>query len=167
MLNSIQQFLKTTFSGMTSPQMGPLQAVVMPPEDVDIALAPIAYIWAADLDVKRVSAPRGPAWQRFAWPIDVAVLAAMEIDDPNTETAFPLLIDQMMVTIGALKPMPFVLTDAVTGFQTQVVSLGERWKASYARVRTTGATGVDLVRFGAELTLHVEEDVAFLNTYPG
>ncbi len=165
MLNAVQQSIKGILNGMTSPQMQPLQAVIMPPEDVDIALAPIAYIWAADLDVKRVSAPRPKGWQRFTWAVDVALLAAMEIDDPNTETAFPLLLDQISATIAQV-PMPYVLTDTVTGFQTQVMKLGEEWKGAYAQVRTTGGTGVDLLRFGCELTLSVEEDVSFLGGYP-
>ncbi len=161
MLNAIQLWVKGTLDGLASPQLPPLVAVVMPPVDADIAIDPIAYIWAADGDEQRMSAPRPIGWQKITWDVDVALLSVMEIDDPNVETAFPLLVDQVTAAVNTLA-MPYVLVDPVTEFQTQIVSLGERLHIRHARIRTTSAEGQGLVKLGAEFTLHVEEDVSYM-----
>lgn len=166
MLNSVQWWLQQTLDGLASPQMGNLQAVIQPPVDVEEASEPICYIWAADVTVDRQSAPRPKAWQNFNWSVDVAVMASMDLDDPTQDSAFPLLLDQIVVTLAQVA-MPFVLTDPVTGFQTQILSLGEKLSNKYARVRiAAGPTGGALVKFGSELTLTVEEKVSFLSGYP-
>lgn len=160
MLNAIQQWFKANLDGLTSPLFPPLQAVVQPPVDVAAASPPIAYIWAADTDVERVSAPRPIGLQKGIWPVDVAVIAAMDIDDPNAEQAFPLLLDQMQAYMATYSPMPFFLTDPVTGYRTQIISLGEKWSLRYAKVRVPGG-GQTLVKFGADFRWHVEENFSF------
>lgn len=169
MLSSIQSWLKdgtggpagiTGLNGLISPQMQALQAVVQPPVDVQDATNPIAYIWAADSDQSRMSAPRPIGLSKIVWKVDVAVMAGMDIDDPTQETAFPLLLDQIRAYLNTVA-MPFYLTDAVTGFVSQIVSVGEKMSSKYARVRTTGPTGVGLVKFGAELVLTIEENVSY------
>ena len=161
MLSAIQGFVKGILDGLPSPQLQPMQAVIMPPVDADAASSPIAYIWAGAFSMKRTSAPRPVAWQNIAWRIDIGVISAFEIDDANIETAFPLLLDSIVARTATWTPMPFTLIDPVTGFPTQITSLGEAVTGEYARINTTSSSGQGLIQFGADIRLAVTEKVSF------
>lgn len=161
MLHSVQKYLQGILNGLQTPLTEPLVCVIADPVIADAAQAPYAYLWGGRGELARRTAPRGPAWQTWKWWTMCSVVCVMSIDDPNVDDAFPLVIDQINGVLSATKPMPAVVTDAVTGYQSQILSLGEKATLDYARLRTTGATGGELVKFAADLELYLEEDVAF------
>lgn len=159
-LNSTMQYVKGLLDGLVSPQAAPLEAVIADPVIGDIAQNPIAYLWNGTGTLKRQTMPRPVAWQKWSWTFAVALIAVMDVDDPTLETAFPLLIDQINA-LFSVTPIPVVIADPITGYQSQVLSFGEMSRTDYARSQATGQDGQSLVRFAADISVTLEEAVSF------
>jgi hypothetical protein len=161
--NSVQQYVKSALDGLAIP--GPagweLTAVVSDPVLHDVAMSPIAYIWAARGHKERRAMPRPIGLHKWRWDISVAIIAVMEIDDPNLDTAFPLVLQMIDGTLSTT-PVPVIITDPITGFKSSALDLGEVQDMDYARMITTGTEGQALIRFGADLTLQLKEDISYM-----
>jgi len=160
MLNSVQYYVQGLLNGATSPYLEPMDCLLAPPVDTDVT-TPTCYLWAGKGKQIRQTAPRPVAYKKQTWEVEGALAVVMDFDDPNLNSAFPLLIDQLTATLN-ITPCPVVITDPDTGFQTQVLSIGELLDYNYARVMTTGAEGQGLVKFICELMITVEEKIEFM-----
>lgn len=164
--NSVTVYVKNLLQGLESPQLPPLNVVISDPVWADIAAAPIAYIWAARGELfERQTAPRPIAWQKWKWTLTCSMLTVMDRDDPTISSAFPLLIDQVNAAV-ATTPIVAVIQDPVTGFQSQVLAIGEHSQHEYARLKATGSGGEELVRLGVDLQIELIESISyFYSTY--
>lgn len=164
MLNSLQNYLQGILDGVTTPQTAPIQAFIMPPQIADAAGGPIAYVWGARLTAVRQTAPRIFGQQKLVWDATVSVTQAFIQDDENIETAFPLVIDQIMATLMTTplqNDSKVWLDDPITGNQTQLLSIGEHFSLDYESVHTTGSAGEGLWVFVCDLIFPTEELVSF------
>ena len=59
-------------------------------------------------------------------------------------------------------PNPSILTDSVTGFESQNIAFGEKFTADYEPMHTTGTQGQGFAVFKAYIVATLEEDVNFL-----
>jgi len=142
----------------------PLTAVIAPPQLADIASGPFAYVWGARLVAGRQTAPRtlmgGTGGQsKLVWDASVAVTQAIDPDDPNIDSAFPLVLDQIMATVmlTPLQQTGVYLTDPDTGNKTQLLLVGERYSLDYTVVSQSGPSGKGLWIYAADFTFPVEE----------
>jgi hypothetical protein len=126
------------------------------------ASAPAAYIWGGRMTGARQSAPRPQGFYKFTWQVDIQLTQGMNLDDPALDTAFPLVIDQVLAQF-LVYPADAVVpwTDPVTGFQTQFLNVGEKWSVDYTRIRAN-ASGQGFALFAADMVMTVEETANFL-----
>ncbi len=116
--------------------------VIAPPPLEDITAKPVCYLWAATGKQVRQTAPRPIAYMKVTWDVEGALTTLMEFDDPNIDAAFPLLIDKLTAMLN-ITPCPTWITDPDTGFETQVIAIGELMDYNYAgQVPTSGVQGV-------------------------
>jgi hypothetical protein len=170
MLTSVQFHLKSILNGLQSAQLAPLQAVIQPPVLSDVGDHPFAFIWAGRGVEKRQTAPRAirqpsgainpGGYQKMTWQMTVRLYAVMHPDDPNLESAFPNLIDMVTLQVNVTQ-IPVIITDPVTGQESQILTIGENVDVDYASVRTAGDEGQAIIRFACDLTVEVQEKVAW------
>ena len=163
MLNSVQHYVKGLLDNLPTLMTEPIKAYVQPPQLADAAGGPVAYVWGGRLNVSRQTAPRIRGQQNFNWDVSVAVTQAFDQDAPNLESAFPLVLDQIMATVATtpLQVKGVWLTDPDTGVQTQLLSIGEHFSLDYTSVATTSGAGVGLWVFAADISFPLEEKVSF------
>ena len=160
-LNAVQQFAKAALNGLNSPQLQPLTAVIEPPPSTQVGNKPIAFIWAADGHQQRQSMPRTKpggtgGYMKWVWKVDVGITVLMHVADDTVDSAFPLLLDQIVALMNLIPLTQFIM-DPDTAVQSQLLAIGEVIDLSYARVRTTGPTGAQAVKFAGSMTLEVQE----------
>lgn len=173
-LNAIQQWLASdeVLNGLQSPQYAPLNAVVtshiQSPDVLDLVdtggimrPVPFAFVWVNNGHEDRQTMPRGQAWKKIKWRVQVVLQVVENPDDPLRATAFPLLIDQIRAFLGnpATLSMPIIISDPVTGAQSQVLNVGEEIDYEVFIPDMIGAGGQALVRPAARLNLLIEEAV--------
>lgn len=155
-LNSVQQYVKSILDGLALPTyQAPLRAYIAPPVP-DQQVEPRCYIWGARFQEARQTAPRGPAFKKVTYDLD---LYCFVIDDPNSpgvDSRFPVLIDTVQQALR-VTTMPIVITDSVTGVSSQVLSVGERFEVRYDTERTLADQRY--VRFLALITAYIEEAI--------
>jgi hypothetical protein len=163
-LNSVQHYVRDVLDGLAleGPSNWSLTAVISDPVIADVAQGPILYIWAGRGTKKRHTMPRPIAWQRYEWVISASLIAVMNIDDPNLDSAFPLALQSIDGYLSTL-PVPVIITDPDTGLKSQALNIGEELSMDYARMHTTGSEGEGLVQFGADITIDLKEDVSYLS----
>jgi hypothetical protein len=176
MLTAVQWYLKTgILNGLQNPMLDPLEALIQPPVLADVADHPYAYIWAGRGNERRQTAPRPirqdsgaitpGGYQKMTWKIDVRLYTVMAQEDPNIELAFPALIDATIKELNVTQ-IPIIITDPVTGQQTQILTIAETLDSDYATSVTTSAEGQGIIRFGCDLTVEVQEKVSWTEGVP-
>jgi hypothetical protein len=170
MLTAVQFYLKGLLDQLQSPMLDPLEALIQPPVLADVADHPFAYIWAGRGSERRQTAPRAirqpsgainpGGYQKMTWKVDVRLYTVMAQEDPNIELAFPALIDATTKELNTTQ-IPIVVTDPVTGQQTQILTIAETVDLDYATSVTTSAEGQGLIRFGCDLSVEVQEKVSW------
>jgi hypothetical protein len=163
MLNSVQHYVRDVVQGIPTPLTDPVQAFLTPPQLADAAGGPLAYVWGGRLQVNRQTTPRPFGQQKFMWIVTVSITEAFDQDDPTIDSAFPLVVDQVMATFQttALQTKGVWLTDPVTGNVTQLLAVGEVFQMEHTAVFTTGGPGEGLWLYAADISLTVEELVSF------
>ena len=170
MLTSIQWWMKGLLDQLQNPMLDPLEAVIQPPVLADIADHPYAFIWAGRAHEARQTAPRAVrqssgavnpgGYQKMNWKTDVRLYTVMNQDDPNIELAFPALIDVTVRWLNTTQ-IPTIITDPVTGQESQILTMGEILDLDYATSVTTSAEGQGIIRFGCDLVVTIEEKVSW------
>lgn len=137
----MQQYVKGLVNGLTLPlQMGTLTAYIAPPAVADDT-APLCYIWGAHGVEKRQTMPRAQpgnlgsgGFKRTPHEVQLWLYWAELADDPNADSAFPVVIDAVM---GALRNVQIgaKLTDSATGAVSTVQQIGEDMEYGYEPVR--------------------------------
>lgn len=147
MLGSVQLYCKGLLDGLQMPQgvPGPMIARITPPV-VEKISAPKAYVWGGRVASARQTAPRGPAFRKFPWTVDVW-LAYMDTPDNALETEpFPRVVDAVMLAfMTAVMPVWIdaggnpVGPNASSATDTQIQAIGERFDLEYPPERTVAA----------------------------
>lgn len=163
MLNSVQHYIKDIINRQATPLTDPILAYLTPPQLADAVGNPIAYVSGGHLAANRQTAPRPFGQQKLTWIVTVSLTQAFNMDDPNIDSAFPLVIDQVMALFMTtpLQHRGVWLTDSVTGNVTQLLAVGEVYVMDHTAVATSGAPGEGLWVYAADLSLTVEELVSF------
>jgi hypothetical protein len=164
-LNSVQLYVKGLLDGLANPQLPDLIAVISDPVMADAAMDPFAYVWGATGHKERQTAPRPVAWQKWLWDIEVSVVNVREIDSPDLDTAFPLLLDQIDAKLSTT-PMTVKITDPITNFDSQILAVGEHTDLKYSRLKTTGVDSQGIIQFGCDFTCRIEEAVSYYKGSP-
>jgi hypothetical protein len=170
MLASVQYWLKGLLNGLQNPMLNPLEAVIQPPVLADTGDHPYAYIWAGRGHEARQTAPRAirqpsgavnpGGYQKMIWKTDVRLYTVMAQEDPNIELAFPALIDVTVRWLNTTQ-IPIIITDPVTGQQSQILTMAETLDLNYATSVTTMSTGQGIIRFGCDFVVEVQEKVSW------
>jgi len=173
-LNAVLQHMKGLLTGLESPYLNPAQAAVMPPTLTDINNTPFIWIWSGMAHEKRQSAPRAMGYpqairpggyQTFTWKIDLALDIVVTMTTPNADQTCPTVHDAVVKVLNTVT-IPVKVQDPATGQWTQILTIGEVLDSDFAMLRTTGAAGQALVRFGATITCTIEEKVSWTEGYP-
>lgn len=160
-LNSVQQYVRGVIDGISVPgQSVPLTAYVTPPV-MDKVSPPKAYVWNGRCTGARRSMPRGPAFKKLGWLVDIYLNYET---NPNrvppggasVDAQFPLIVDAVMLTLWQT-PMPVFITDPDTGYQSQILSIGEQFSIDYPPERSPAT--LRMLWYSLLLTVMVEEDV--------
>lgn len=137
-LNSVQLYTKSIINGIVPPLLpnAPVQAYIAPPVPGDMGASPQAYVWGGTFRERRQTAPRGQAFKRVDYQLDVWVIHAEDPSDPNADQMFPTTVDAIMKALRETSPMPLDITDPTTGEISQVLMIGEDFEVEYAPVRS-------------------------------
>ncbi len=175
MLASVQFYVKGQLNGLQSAMLDPLEAVIQPPVLADIADHPYAYIWAGRGTETTQTAPKvyrlmdnsltQGGYLKVKWQIDVRLYTLMNPDDPNIELAFPALIDMVTYQMNTTPPTA-VITDPVTGQQSQLIKIGQEVDLDYASALVTTGPAAGNVRFGCDMIVNIEEKTAWTEGLP-
>jgi len=114
------------------------------------------------MTIEQSTAPKPSAFVHLRWQMDVTLTWTMAAKDPNVDTAFPLVIDQILAKFLTTVTAGYRMIDPVTGNNTQLLAIGERGQLAYTRLKTTGTQGQGLVVFGADMTIEALEGANFL-----
>ena len=153
-LVAVQEFVQGVVTGVTvAAYPSPLVSYIAPPIPGDAGV-PGAYIWGGTMTEKRQTAPRGQGFKELLWMVDIWLLVIQSNDRVDSDTAFPSLADAVMAALRATS-MPVMITDPVSGVQSQVISVGEQFDLDYSPVHTV-ADQVD-VQYVALLRCSVKE----------
>jgi hypothetical protein len=129
-------YVKSLLNGITPPGAtgvrSPIQAFITPlTPDVNPDGIARVYVWPASGPERRRAMPRntGPSYttagvKQIIHDLQVFLVWMDNPDDQNADINFPLLIDYVMFILRT-SPNPDVYTDAVTGFQSSFVNVGE------------------------------------------
>jgi|ERR1039457_4368672 hypothetical protein len=164
-LNSIQNLVVTQLDGLAMPDGIPNAiAYVAPPVVEDMAEQPLIFVWGGRLSEKRQTMAGGRSatinttsgFRTLDWEIDVFIKYAMANDNTDIQNLFPLAIDLVMQKLRGIT-MPQKITDAVTGWPSQVVLIGEDMEMHYGDIHALSDQRYWL--FEAEIICKVREQI--------
>lgn len=140
-LNSVQQYIKDTIDGTTSPYLPICTARVAPPSVDDIG-APKAYVWGSVFHEKRWTNKAGlydgeinyiagsGGNKRVDYEVYIYLCVAMPPDDQHADEAFPILIENVMKVLRAV-PKVTNIVDPTTAQKSTLMNLGEEFRVEY------------------------------------
>jgi hypothetical protein len=105
----------------------------------------------------RQTAPRGPAFKRLPWEMDITLGWMDTPDDALAREPFPLVVDAVLWALWTTT-MPKMITDPVTTRETQIQAIAEDFALDYAPVALTDE-GEGMILYAAKLTISVLEVV--------
>jgi hypothetical protein len=128
---------------------------VTPPtiEDLD---APTAYIWAGRLRIKRQTMPRGAGFKHLAWMVDIYLAYETNPDSPTVDQEFPVIVDAVMNKLWTTQT-PLIITDPVTGQESQLLNVGEDFQFEYPPERTPAT--LRMLYYSARIGMELYEAV--------
>lgn len=176
-VNSIGKFVKATCEGITSQYLPPVVALlageILPPivpgaEPFGISNSPIpyAFVWIHPWDEKRESEPRHDptaipgAWKKASYAVEVDLEVQMDASAAHRDSAFPCLIDAVQVVFNQIT-IPQTLTDPDTGFQSELLTIGEVIRGEQFAPEALGTADQGLMKYGAVLIIEVEEMIQY------
>lgn len=154
-LSSVQMYVRDVIQGVEAPDYAsPLLSAVSVPIPGVLKLAqPLAFVWGASWREDRISIPRAAAginptlidpnsgqtvpsgWKERFYTVSAWIYGAELPNDPNRDTKFPVLIEQVMDTIR-MTSLPQPIVDEKTGEHSKILSIGENFSAEYDVDRT-------------------------------
>ena len=156
-LNAMQTLLLSTTDGIQAPNwQKPLVAeIAVPIPDVVMLPQPRLFIWGAvatdNGNAGRISIPRAQpgidpmmtppgqnvnsGYRQRLYTISCWLYGVQNNNDPNRTTKFPVLVQQVTNAL-MMASMPAIITDSVTGEQSQALDLGEEYSWEYDVDRT-------------------------------
>jgi hypothetical protein len=147
-------------AGLVSPLLPPLEAWVLPPQEVDLAEGPKAYVWGGTLDEQRATLPRpllmgeAAGQKRTVYTISCYIQWAGQPDDG---ASFPLLLDAIRARMRIVR-IGVPIVDSVTGEQTVLSDFGERIRVDHGRpVSMASESGAGMLQHVAVVRLDCAE----------
>ncbi len=137
---AVQDYVKSVLDGMPSALLDPAIAVVQPPPVMQLAGAPVIYIWGGTLDEDRKTLPRFRAEKRIGYLLRIW-LQWVGSNDPDIQRGFPVFLDAVRATLRSTI-IPAELYDPYTNEHTQLLNLGERIKLEYGTPLATATQGM-------------------------
>lgn len=152
-LSSVQQYVKDTIQGVIAPDWKDplLSAVSVPIPGVLKLSTPLAFVWGASWREQRRTLPRSTAgenptlvlpgdvvhsgWKDRFYTVTIWIYGAETNNDPNRDTKFPVLIEQVLNAIRMVA-LPQPIRDEKTGEYSTILSIGEEFTAEYDIDRT-------------------------------
>ncbi len=161
MLNSVQQYVKgiiTNAAITTTDYPGGVNVYIAPPM-VDTPTTPTVYIWGSTYDINLQTAPRIGGYFKVNYEVSIWTIVPDQPDYSGADYAFPVVIDAL-TQLFCTTPMPVVITDPQTNFETQIISVGVKLSGEYAPVMQLGDQA--WVYYSHEHRLHIEEKVQYV-----
>lgn len=169
-LYSVQSYVKGLLDGLVIADAVPaLKAYITPPV-VDSLDGPRAHVWGGRMRGRRQTMPRGQAYKRLDWMIDVYLVYEMNPDQPATtiDMDFPLIIDTVMNKTWTTTMPTFIDPNGVpvTVAQAQanpsvtyseILAIGEDFELEYEPERNPAT--LRMLYYTARLGLDVYEAV--------
>lgn len=164
-LVAVQTYLKGVLDGLVIPgTAGNLEAFISPPNP-EFEATPKAYIWPSTSNENRQSMPRntgvssvpgGSAWKELNHLVDVWLVWFSDeaSDAQDLDSAFPAVIDAVAWQLRTV-PDPAVLTDPMTGRESQLLDVGERMSFEFPPARAT--LDQRILRYDARIQLEIME----------
>ena len=164
-INSTQLYIKNMLDGLIVPGNSRALEAYITPEDPRDEENPAAYIWPTQGSENRQAVPRvgadaaNPAqagWKESTHELDVWLTWFNDDSDPNADISFPAVVDVVMYTLRS-SANPAVITDPLTGLESQLIDVGERMAYHMAGVHSTADQR--WLRYDAQLTLTIIEEL--------
>lgn len=165
MLYSVSKYVQGIFNGLPVPLQGvpPLTVWITPPV-LEKADGPRGYVWGGRLRAARQTAPRGPAFKKFPWTVDLWLVYLDTPDNARQNEPFPMIIDTVITAVQATT-MPLFIDkngnpvgpNPVNPTDTQIQSIGETFDLDYPPERTPAS--MKMVWYSARIGLDVLEVV--------
>ncbi len=154
-VTAVQSYVQKLLNNLTVPAYSetPVVAYIAPPIPGDAGV-PSVFIWGGTWTERRQTAPRGKGFKEVVYNLDLWVIVVQSNERPDSDTAFPSLIEALMNVLRQT-PMPTFITDPVTNVQSQVLSVGESFEVDYSPVHTV-ADQVD-VQYTAWIKATIKE----------
>jgi hypothetical protein len=174
----VSQYIKGLVNGLPSPQYPPIQAFVSANLEVPAVWqsipmggiqrpVPWAYVWPNVTHEDRQTMPRvrpgvAPgAWKKMTYRVELILQVVEDAADPMRETAFMCLVDTVDAMLNTTPLIATVTTDPITGFQSQIIQIGEEQDFELFIPDGVSIGGQGFLRSVARATLKVEEAVAY------
>lgn len=154
-LNAVQLYVKDNLQGLQFPltQQQTLNVLVKPPNPENFD-RPLAHVWGGVSKESRRTMNKPFGDKAVLYDVDVWVYYAEVLDDPLSDSLFPIIIDTITAKLRTLKQGVY-LTDQVTGTQSRLVNIGEDIKVDYAPARS--AEGEQLIIYMARIIVNATE----------
>lgn len=162
-VNTVHQALLGILDGLILPgTAGTLEAFITPPDPREEP-PPAIYIWGARGDERRQALPRGntpgagslAGWKELDHSVDCYLTWFGEDSDSDADTSFIAVLDAVMMALRASGKSPFYTSDPLTGYQSDLVDIGERLEYQLAPPRSTADQRY--LRYDALITVRVLE----------
>lgn len=149
----MQCALRDLVDNVQSPHwQSPTVAIIAPPIPGTLTEAePVVFVWGGAIDESRTTIPRAQpgvnpmlvppgeslqsGWKERRYTLSAWIYGVQENNDPNRDTKFPVLIEQICNALRMLA-MPIYLTDLETGEQSKLMDMGENISYEYDVDRT-------------------------------
>lgn len=159
--NVVQSYLFGLLDGVPVPSSsGPLEAFISPPNPNEETFRPGVYVWDSLGPETRRAIPRGnvklgtAGWKQIDHTAHLWVIWFGEETDPDTDTAFPAVIDTITQILRG-SPNPAEATDPDTGDWSLLIDVGERINYDYPPVRAVADQRY--LRYDAQFSLPILE----------
>ena len=160
-VNAVQTYLHGLLDGVPVPSSaGPLQAFIEPPNPLVDTINPGVYVWDSLGPEKRRAMPRGnvlagtAGWKEIDHTAHLWVIWFGEETDPDSDTAFPSVIDTITQTLRSSAD-PAVITDPETGLVSYLIDVGEKINTDYPPVKAVADQRY--LRYDAQFSLPILE----------
>ncbi len=156
-ITACQNYVQSLLQGMTSVLSNePLEAWVDPPTPGS-AETPQAYILSADGDGRRQTMAATAGYYVDTHQIKVFLEWMMPPGSQNGNLAFTNLIDTAIKTIRQSYTGAILITDPVTGDQSQLLVIGDSLTYKYLPQPALGEGGEGWLDYIAQVTFEVKE----------
>ncbi|MES1975823.1 MAG: hypothetical protein V4472_25475 [Pseudomonadota bacterium] len=166
-INGTNFYVKSLVDGLQSPYYAPVRAIVTNnialPEQytsqdtggVELPV-PFAFLFATTTTKHRQTAPRPMAWSARKYDFQILFSVIDHADAPNREAAFNCLCDALDIALSTTL-MPLIITDPDTGWQSQIVGIGEVESTELFLPETIGDDSGSFLRYSYRCSHEIQE----------